>query len=374
MTGDQVVSQAGCPGSVDADRAARPVTRRAILASAALVAATVRGRYPALAGPTALPASPTILVAGPPGSYVDQWAALITGPLGKSLLLGEAIGRENIGGPDGVTGANHFQASTPPDGGTAMIIPGAAALSWLVGDPRVRFDAGNWVPLWGGTTPVLAVTRVALARGRSVRVAVQTLVGPELAVLLALELMGIEAVAVPVGAGAATSFDRPDIDLVVLRGPELKQLAPELAARRWTHAFTLGMIGADGRVVRNPAMADAPTALELIDRDAAVPPGRAGLERFSELSSALRAVTAAAMLDFALVVPLLAPAAVVAWWRQGCIGLASAPELQEAATKRLVRPAETGAVVASMSAITADPTALLELRRWLEERHHWRPA
>ncbi len=35
---------------------------------------------------------------------------------------------------------------------------------------------------------------------------------------------------------------------------------------------------------------------------------------------------------------------------------------------------ESGVVAASMGAITADPSVLLELRRWMVERHQWRPG
>ena len=338
----------------------RTVKRRAALAFAASLAC----RPPALGAPTALPGTPTILVAGPQGGAVDDWAVSIAQPLGRSLLHSEAVGREHVGGADGVTGANHFQASTAPDGATALLMPGRTSLAWLVGDQRVRFDAGNWTPLWGGTVSVIAAIRTPLVRGRPVRVAVDTFAGPELAALLALELLGYDAVAV---ADGPAPFDREDIDLVMLRGAGLKHAAPELAARRWTTAFSLGTVAAEGRLARDPAFPDAPTALErvVVDR---------GVGRPKELVAALRAVCAAATLDVALVLPLLAPAAIVAWWRQGCTGLASAPEVQDEAAHTAVHPIDAGIMAASMGSIAADPAALLELRRWLADRHQYRPG
>lgn len=367
MKREEVVSHPTRPGTEGGGEALVLTSRRAFLAGAG----SIVGGLSAQGAPTALPNSPTILVAGPPGSRVAQWAALIAEPLGKSLLQTAAVARVNVGGADGVTGANHFQASIPPDGATAMIVPCETTLSWLVGDTRVRFDVGSWAPLWGGTVSAVAVSRVPLIRGRRLHVAVESLVGPDLAALLALDLMGIDATPVPVGPGAPTPLDRADVDVVLLRGAGLRQSAHELAARRWTHKFSLGVVGAEGRIGRDPAFSSVPTAFELVDRGIAE---RGGAGHTNELLSAFRSVAAAATLEIALVLPLLAPAAVVAWWRQGCTTLASVPEIQEEAARTFMRPVEAGHMAASMALITAEPAALLELRRWLAERHQWRPG
>jgi hypothetical protein len=122
--------------------------------------------------------------------------------LGRALQQGAALPRQNVGGPDGVTGANQFDAHANPDGSTALLVPGQAALSWLCGDTRVKFDAGRWVPVWAGSTSAALATRVKLVPGQTVRVAVGNLIGPELAGLLALDLLGIDAVPVRIdGAG-----------------------------------------------------------------------------------------------------------------------------------------------------------------------------
>jgi hypothetical protein len=343
-------------------RAAWSIGRRAFVAGAASL---VLERH-ALAEASAFPGAPTILVAGPPGGPIDHWAALIAEPLGKRLLQSAAVARENVGGPDGVTAANQFQARTPPDGATAMLMPGATAMSWLVGDPRVRFDAGRWAPLWGGEVSAIVASRSALVRGRPVRVAVQNIVGPELAALLALDLMGIPVVPIAVAPTNLMPFDQSDIDLVLLRGPTLKQDVPRLLARRWRLSFGLGMVDTDGQVARDPAFPQVPTAYELIE------PSKTN--QAADLLAALRSVAAAAALDLALVLPLLTPAAAVAWWRQGCSSLASVPDIQAEARRSLVRPIEAGLMAANVARITAEPSVLLALRRWLGERHHWHPG
>ncbi len=86
--------------------------------------------------------------------------------LGRALPPGTAVRKDVVGGVDGVTAANQFEARTVPDGGTALLLPGSAAMAWLVGDPRARFDAGHWVPALAGVTPGLVVSRVPAARAR----------------------------------------------------------------------------------------------------------------------------------------------------------------------------------------------------------------
>ena len=82
----------------------RPITRRGALAGVAgcLAAGSARS------APSSFPDAPTILVAGPAGGRIDHWAAVIAEPLGRALQQGPALSRQNVGGPDGVTGANQI--------------------------------------------------------------------------------------------------------------------------------------------------------------------------------------------------------------------------------------------------------------------------
>lgn len=340
----------------------RPITRRGALAGVAgcVAAGTARS------APASFPDAPTILVAGPAGGRTDRWAAVIAGPLGRALQQGSALARQNVGGPDGVTGANHFQARAAPDGGTTLLVPGAAVLSWLTGDSRVKFDAGRWVPLWGADQPAALASRVPLTAGRRVRMALRSVVGPELAALLALDLMGLEVVPVRADLVGGRPLDGDDVDVALLRGGDLGSEAMGLASRGWELALGFGAIGADGELSRDPSLPDLPIAQELIGRDRT--------ERMADLSAALRAVTAAMKLDLALVLPQLSPAALVAWWRRGCGGLSGASVVQSEASRSLVRPIGPGSTAANVSSISVDAPVLLELRRWLAERYQWRPG
>ncbi|MBV9748398.1 MAG: hypothetical protein JO157_06270, partial [Acetobacteraceae bacterium] len=112
----------------------------------------------------AAPDAATLLVAGPAQGATAAWADLIVPALAHALPPGTRLGRESIGGADGVTAANQFEALTASDGEAVLLLPGAAALAWLVGDPRARFNAAQWVTALAGTTPAVLASRLPLAR------------------------------------------------------------------------------------------------------------------------------------------------------------------------------------------------------------------
>lgn len=338
----------------------RSVTRRQMIIGGTLTAMTA-GSVSGLAAPSSMPSQPSLLVAGPTGSRADRWADLIAAPLGQVLLGGGTLSWENVGGADGVTGVNQYHARTNPDGATALLLPGAPLLAWLVGDTRVRFDAGAWAPLWGGTTVAVVLTRAPLVIGRIMRVGVQSVTGPELEALLALELMGIEAVPVAVGADAA---QRPDIDALYVRGAATREQSSALASQGWRPAFSLSSPPGN-QPVRDPAFPNLPQARELFS------PARA---EDANLSAAFRAVAAAASLEVALVMPAVAPAAVLAWWRRGCNQLDDANRVRDAATATMMQQDDAGQIATQLSSIALDPPAMLSLRTLLAERYHWRPS
>ncbi len=338
------------------------IKRRVALAGLAGAIASRTAR----AAPAELPDKPTLLVAGPQGGTTDDWAAAIAAPMGRGLQLGSGVAWQNLGGPDGVTAANQFQARIVPDGATALLAPGATLLGWLTGDTRVRFDVGRWTALWGTAMPIAVVSRGPLARGRRLRAGVHSVAGPELTGLLALHALGREIEPVPLDPALGVPLARPDLDLLFLRGTDLRARQAPLAQRGWSPVFGSGAITAEGSPVRDPSYPELPTFWELI--------GQEGRNSGPELMAALGAVSAAATLDVSLVLPQQTPAALVAWWRQGCAALASAPEVQAQAARSAVRPIGAGVIAAHMQRITVDASVMLELRRWLADRYHWQPS
>lgn len=334
--------------------------RRALLPLAALLGAGTPafGRsYPARSEPVS-PEHLTLLVAGPPQGEVDRWAALVTPVLARSLPAGTVLEREATGAADGVTGANQFEARTSPDGGTALLLPGSAALAWLVGDPRAQFDATRWVITLATVAPAVLVSRVPLARigaGVRLRVAAAGPAGHDLAGLLAVELLGAEIV--PVFGAGAEAVLRGEADATLLRGRKVMPVVQACTASGAPPVLALGLPNELDQPQRDPAFAHVPQLSDLVHAEASGP-----------LFDAWRVAATAAQIDTALVLPKLTPAAMVALWRRACAQAVAAPELQEETARLGLRTLATP----SAAKVVADAAALLELRRWLAVRFDWR--
>lgn len=315
------------------------------------------------------PDGATLLVAGPSGGTVDTWAEWLAPAIAPALPPGTAVRKNIAGGADGVTGANQFEALIVPDGSTALLLPGSAAMAWLVGDPRARFDATHWVPALAGVTPGVVVSRISTAqilRGTTLRIAASDPAGPELPALLALDLMGAHWRPV-FGLHAHAALDalsRGAVDAVCLHGRNVVEMAQSCTAAGAPPIFTFGVMDDDGQRQRDPAFADLPDAAELLDRRTPTGP----------LHNAWRATAAAAQLEMALVLPQLTPASMVALWRWACTQATGSEQLQAQASSVGVRPLPALAATASTAPIATDAAALLELRHWMATRLDYHPA
>lgn len=328
--------------------------------------------------PTSTPVGPprpslvnaAVMVAGPADAATGYWAGLLAPSLSQAMPPGTSLSVSAVGGRDGVTGANAFEALSNPDGSTALLVPGAAASAWLAGDPRVHFDAGRWVPALTSFGSAILVGGSGRA-GSPLRVAASTPSGVEIAALLGLELLGREAVPVfgladPVDARAALLEGR--VDAVLLTGRDVPARAAALASGRQGPArqpiFSLG----DGAGASIPQLGGGvPTLAELYRARRGRPPE-------GSLFDAWRATAAAARLDAALVLQPLTPAALVAQWRRACAHAVADPALASAASTAEVSPLPAPGCVAALSAMVADENTLLALRRWIASRTDWRPA
>ena len=334
--------------------------RRALLPLAALLGAggPALGR-PAVPRPDPGPSEHlTLLVAGPPRGTVDRWAALLAPVLARSFPAGTVVGREAAGAADGVTGANQFETRTSPDGGTALLLPGAATQAWLVGDPRAQFDATRWVIALASVTPVVLASRIPLARirpGARVRVAAAGPAGHDLPGLLAVELLGAEVV--PVFGAGLDAVLRGEADATLLRGRGIMPAVQACTDAGAPPVLAFGSLSDPDPPLRDPVFAPLPILSEVIRPDAAGP-----------LFDAWRVAATAAQVDTALALPKLTPAAMVALWRRACAQAAAAPELQQEAARLGLRTL----AAPNVAAVAVDASALLDLRRWLAMRFDWR--
>ena len=312
----------------------------------------------------------TLLVAGPDGGMLDRWSRVIQTTLAQALPPNTDLRRQSVGGADGVTAANQFDARTEPDGHTVLLAPGEAALAWLVGDPRARFDLTRWVSVLAGVTPGLIVARAgAIAPGKRVRVPTAGPASADLPGLLALELLGAKTELVPAikpeALGAA--FGSGKIDAVVLRGYHVPGQAQALAtAGAARPVFSLGALDEAGHLVRCIAFPELPSFPETY---AAQHPGAA-----PAVLAAWQAAAVAAQTDFALILPHLTPADMVAMWRHAGSEAAASLDMQALATELGIRTVGGAAAAATAGGAVANQTAVTALRNWLADRYKWKAA
>jgi hypothetical protein len=358
------------------------LTRRSWLGAAATLPLAVGGAGRSLAasaqtlavpGAASFPPDVKLTVAGPLGGVTDTWASDILAALAHALPPASVPRSIASGAADGVTGANQFEARAAPDGANLLIVPGATALAWLAGDTRAQFDVGHWVPVIAGTCPgVMALRggRAALAQGGKIRIASSTSCGPELAALLGVELLGAQAVPVTGlmdDAAVIAALTKGSVDGVLLRGRRVADRLAAISTLGVLPVFGLGLLNDAGTVARDPHFPDLPEFSELL---ASVRPEASA----GPLADGWRAIAATARLEFAVVLPQLTPAAMVAKWRRAGVEAAATATLATAANEQRIRIVGGASAAAEIAAMEADPGTLMELRRWLGTRLDWHPS
>jgi hypothetical protein len=313
-----------------------------------------------------------LLVAGPQHGALNGWADAVLPALEQSLPPDTSIHRAVVGGADGVTGANQFEARGVPDGLTVLMVPGQAILAWMVGDPRAQFDVAHWVPVMAGAAPGLVAGRRAVpAQDGHMRVACAGgVAGPDLPALLGLELLGARPEPVfglTEPAAVQSAFAQGAVDAVFLHGHSVPEQFAALSSAGAEKLFTLGAFDNAGQMVRDPALPDVPNLAELYEM-------RSGSKPAGPLYSAWSAAAAATQLEFALVLPQLTAAAMVSLWRRAGTEATAANSVQTVGAVLGVRPLAGPSATAITAAAAADSTALLDLRRWLASRFNWHPA
>lgn len=322
-------------------------TRRAVLA-AALAAAPWR----AIAD---VPEAATLLAPGPEQGPAAGFARRAAIGLPRGLAQAPALRVNVLGGPDGITAANRFGASTPADGRLLLALPGAAAQALLIGDSRARFEPRHWPALAAGLGPALLAGRGAAAGRAPLRLALPGPAAAEAAGLLALDMMGRAATPVFLAGGmtAEAAVAAGAAEALVLHGPMALARAAALGLTPW-FAFD-GPLGQ-----RDPALPNVPALAEML-------PDPGG----PELVAALRAAGAALRVRAALVLPALTSADTVALWRAAARQWTEAePAGAEAETRQVA--AEEAARV--MAILCPGPEATAAYRDWLLRRLAWRAS
>ena len=344
--------------------------RRRLLAMLIGLPLWERGASAVAAVATAFPDAARMLVAGPDGGNLDRWSRVMLPALAQNLPPETGMHRVTAGASDGVTGANQFEARSEPDGETVLLVPGEAALAWLVGDPRAQYDVAHWVSVMTVVTPGVVIARPgAIGSDRRTRIATAGPATADLPAILGIELLGARVEPLPPLAEGAevAALANGRVDAVFLRGHRVPEQAAALVAAGGQPVFALGALDQTGKLSRCAAFAAVPTLPELYDsrfRQALAGPPLA----------AWTAAAVASQIECALVLPQLTPASMVALWRRAGADAASALDVQAMALSLGVRAVGGLEATSTAGVAAADPVAVMELRRWLASRFGWQPG
>ncbi len=313
-----------------------------------------------------------MLVGGPDGGQTSRWGnacALAMSPLfpGSPNILTQAVG-----GLDGVSGANQFDALVVPDGKTAAILPGAALIAYLTGDPRVHFDPTRWAPVLAGMNSGVLMLRgnpapslASLVAGPPLRIAADQPQSNDLAALLALARLGIGTA--PVfglrGTEVKTSaFINGEVDAVFLCGEGVPEDMAPLTAAGAAPFFCLGAPGPDGSMGPDPLFPGLADAISL------------GTARNHALDAACKAAITASVLDFLLVLPHLADPSAASQWVQAASNARTAEALAAAASASAISLQPAPALAACLATLALPPAAQASLHDYMARNFAWAPG
>ncbi len=315
-----------------------------------------------------------LLVAGPAGEQTSRWGNACALAMAPNFPGAPQLVPQPNGGLDGVTGANRLDALVVPDGKTAAILPGAALIAWLTGDPRVHFDPTRWEPVMAGRNSGVLVVRSASKAAPTVaalrampplRLAADQPQSADLAALLALERMQVHAEPVFGLRGTAAksqAFISGQADAVFLAGEGVPEDIAPLSANGGVPVFCLGFTGADGAVAGDPLFPGLPDAVSY-----------SGLPA-SPLDANYRAAAAAARMDFLLVLPRLTNPGAVAQWRGAATSAVAAPALVAAASASSIGLVLAPTISAELATLQPAQGTQAQLQTFLAQRFGWQPG
>ena len=309
----------------------------------------------------------TLLVAGPQDGATAGWARLLLPAIAGGLAEGATLRLRFAGGRDGVTGANQFDARAMPDGRQAILFPGSAALAWMAGDSRVRFDPAHFVPMAAIASTDVVMLRGGLhqpARPTPLRLPCGNAPDPAQTALMAFDLLAIAAVVVPPVPDQAASIRAGAADAVFLRGSDVPAQIEALREAGLKPAFTTGLAPHPNLPASHP-LRGVPHLLSL------VPPAQRDRD---PMVAAWRGVAAASSLDLVLALPRLSGAAALSNWRRACRTGFTDSAVAAQIDRHAMRLLSDDQTASALQMVRGDATAQAALRRWLAGRVNWRPG
>jgi hypothetical protein len=205
----------------------------------------------------------------------------------------------NIPGAASVAGANQFALRRRPDGRSLLVTGGTTVLSYLLGEPMVRYEFRDFTPILaspaGGVafaSPALGITSARELRDAEARLIYGGIspTGLDLVLLISFELLDLDVQTI-LGYGsrgaARLAFEQGETNIDYQTMPAyLSNIKPMVDEGRAIPIFSLGMLDEDGEVVRDPHVPEVPSIAEVYQETFGTPPSGAPWEAYKAVLAA----------------------------------------------------------------------------------------
>ena len=270
------------------------------------------------------------------GGGTSRFARFIQPFLTKYLPGNPDIQIMHIPGGGAIKGSNYFQKNAKPDGTYLFGCSTSVIVNVATGNPLVEYNLSEYRPVLLLPQNTHWFTRTDLADGAHDLSKLKELKTPASADLFHIwvfDKLGIKG-AKPIpglsSSGGYQAFLRGEIHISSHGAANYKKkVKPEIEKGKVVDLMTLGIIGADGSVSRNPLAPDAPTFPEMYEKVNGQKLSGDDLEAFYSIGAAWSQASKSMLL------PEGTPDEIVEVFRDAAIKMVDDPEFKEKATKAL---------------------------------------
>jgi tripartite-type tricarboxylate transporter receptor subunit TctC len=308
----------------------------------------------------------------------DVWARFFAPYLSENLPGKPTVVVKNVPGGGSITGTNQFVQRAKPDGLSILGTSGSTHLPYLLGDPRVRYELKELIPVLVSPTGGVVYVNPELGakgardigklRGKKMKYGSQGATSLDLVPVLAFEIMGLDVDPVfGLNRGPArVAYERGEslIDYQT-SSAYLSNVVPLVKAGKAAPLFTWGVLDDKGDFVRDPTFPDLPHFAEAYEMAYGKKPSGPAYEAYKAFAVAGYAAQKPIFL------PKGTPKDIVDAYVQALDKVVKTPAFKEKAGDELgeyrqaVGPAASKAV---QVALNVDPEARAWVRDWLSRR------
>jgi tripartite-type tricarboxylate transporter receptor subunit TctC len=201
----------------------------------------------------------------------DVWARFFAPYLSENLPGKPTVVVKNVPGGGSITGTNQFVQRAKPDGLSILGTSGSTQLPYLLGDPRVRYELKELIPVLVSPTGGVVYVNPSLGaksardipklKGKKMKYGSQGATSLDLVPVLAFEIMGLDVDPVfGLNRGPArVAYERGEslIDYQT-SSAYLSNVVPLVKAGKAVPLFTWGVLDEKGEFTRDPTFPDLP--------------------------------------------------------------------------------------------------------------------